>query len=176
VVDERIDYELLEKLADANPEWSIAMIGPVVKVDPASLPRRSNLHWLGRREYRELPEYAKGFDVCLMPFALNEATEYINPTKALEYMATGRPIVSSAVPDVVSNFSQAVSIAQTHDEFIHYCRRSLSEADPVPIERGLQMAQENQWETIVGRLENHIHDVLHQREARKNEGGSIRYV
>src|SRR6185295_2368594 len=104
VVDERLDYDLIAKLADANPDWNVAIIGPVVKVDPKSLPVRPNLHWLGRRNYAELPAYTKGFDVCLMPFALNEATEYINPTKALEYMATGTQIVSSAVSDVVSNF------------------------------------------------------------------------
>jgi beta-glucosidase/6-phospho-beta-glucosidase/beta-galactosidase len=103
VVDERMDYELITKLADANPDWSIVVVGPLAKVDPNALPCRVNIYWVGRREYAQLPAYTKAFNVCLMPFALNEATEYINPTKALEYMATGTPIVSTAVPDVVSN-------------------------------------------------------------------------
>ena len=91
-MDERIDYELLAKLADANPDWSVAIIGPAIKVDPAAFPQRPNLHWLGGRKYEELPACCKGFDVCLMPFAMNEHTEFINPTKSLEYMATGRTI------------------------------------------------------------------------------------
>src|SRR5690606_9810992 len=97
VVDERIDYALLAALADANADWQIVMVGPTSKVDPEALPQRKNLHWLGGKKYEELPNYLKGFAVCLMPFALNAATEYINPTKALEYLAAGRPVVSTAV-------------------------------------------------------------------------------
>src|SRR6185369_8619728 len=121
VVDERMDYELVAKLADANPNSSVVIIGPAIKVEEASLPKRPNLHWLGGRDYAQLPSYCKAFDVCLMPFALNEATEYINPTKALEYMATGRNIVSTPVADVVRNFGSVVRIAHTHDEFIRSC-------------------------------------------------------
>jgi len=111
VVDERLDYDLIASLADANPRGSVVMIGPVIKVEERSLPRRRNLHWLGGRDYSQLPAYCKGFSICLMPFALNAATEFINPTKALEYMATGKMIVSSAVPDVVRNFGEVVRIA-----------------------------------------------------------------
>lgn len=160
VIDERMDYELLAKLADANPDWSVAMIGPTIKVDPGSLPQRANLHWLGGRDYKDLPAYCKGFDVCLMPFAMNEHTEFINPTKSLEYMATGRPIVSSAVPDVISNFGGVVKVAKSHDEFIELCRRTASGPDGDAVERGLKMASENSWESIVNKLEGHIRDVL----------------
>ncbi|HVF10856.1 MAG TPA: family 1 glycosylhydrolase [Abditibacteriaceae bacterium] len=160
VVDERLDYELIAKLADANPDWSIAMVGPVTKVDPNALPRRANLYWLGGREYSQLPAYAKGFDVCLMPFALNEATEYINPTKSLEYMAAARPIVSSAIADVKSNFSSVVKIAASHEAFIELCRVAITRPDQVAIERGLHMASNNTWEAIVARLESHIEDVV----------------
>jgi glycosyltransferase involved in cell wall biosynthesis len=165
VVDERLDYELIEKLANSG-EFSIAMIGPTCKVDPNGLPKHERLHWLGRREYAQLPAYTKGFDVCLMPFALNEATEYINPTKALEYMATGRPIVSTAVPDVVSNFRDVVKIAKSQEEFIDLCRGESKKADKSAIERGLFMAEENQWETIVARLEGHIDDVFEAKQQR----------
>ena len=164
VVDERMDYELIAKLADANPQWSVVMIGPVLKVNNHSLPRRPNIHWLGSRDYADLPAYCKGFDLCLMPFALNEATEYINPTKALEYMATGRTIVSSAVPDVVSNFGAVVKIASSHEEFISLCQKAMDEPDQAAIDRGLRMAVENSWECIVERMENHIHDVLIKKE------------
>jgi glycosyltransferase involved in cell wall biosynthesis len=126
---------------------------------------------MGRREYKELPNYTKAFDVCLMPFALNEATEYINPTKALEYMAAGRPIVSSAVPDVVSNFGSVVKIASSHEEFIRLCREAVAAPDIETIERGLLMARENQWEVIVERLEQHIDEVIKRRsELRAKKG------
>lgn len=163
VVDERLDYELIRRMADEKPEWSIAMVGPVCKVDPNSLPRGRNIYWLGGRDYESLPAYAKSFDLCLMPFALNEATEYINPTKALEYMATGTPIVSTAVPDVVSNFSQVVSIARSHEKFIEACAASLEQPDQVAIERGLKMAEANTWDAIVAKLEKHISDALNRK-------------
>jgi glycosyltransferase involved in cell wall biosynthesis len=172
VVDERLDYQLIEKLADADPNWSIVMVGPTAKVDPNALPKRDNLHWLGRREYAELPNYTKAFDVCLMPFALNEATEYINPTKALEYMATGRPIVSTAVPDVVSNFSEAVNIAISQDCFVEMCIRALSNPDEEAIQRGLNMADNNQWDAIVAKLEGHIEDALKKKAATKKTGAA----
>ncbi len=149
VVDERMDYELVAKLADANPDWSVAIIGPAIKVDPSQFPQRPNLHWLGGREYKELPAYCKGFDVCLMPFAMNEHTEFINPTKSLEYMAAGRTVVSSAVPDVISNFGSIVKVAHSHDEFIELCRAEAAQPDQKAIERGLKMASENSWESIV---------------------------
>src|SRR5437762_1136941 len=88
-----------QKSPGAKPKWSVVMIGPVLKVESSALPQRKNLHWLGQQSYAELPAFCKSFDVCLMPFALNEATEFINPTKALEYMATGRMIVSTPVAD-----------------------------------------------------------------------------
>lgn len=160
VVDERMDYELVAKLADANPQWSLVIIGPVLKVSPHHLPRRPNIHWLGGRDYSQLPAYCKGFDLCLMPFALNAATEYINPTKALEYMATGRMIVSSAVPDVVNNFSSVVKVADSHDHFIELCQKAVEQPEPELIERGLVMAAGNTWDSIVEKMERHIEEAL----------------
>jgi glycosyltransferase involved in cell wall biosynthesis len=160
VVDERMDYELIAKLADANSQWCVVMIGPVLKVQEHSLPRRTNLHWLGSRDYSQLPAYCKGFDLCLMPFALNEATEYINPTKALEYMATGRTVVSSKVPDVVSNFSEVVKIASSHNEFISLCHQAIADPDHAAIERGLKMAADSTWDHIVEQMERHINEAL----------------
>jgi len=160
VIDERMDYELIARLADASPKWSVAMVGPVLKVDEKSLPQRSNLHWLGQQNYLDLPAFCKGFEVCLMPFALNESTEYINPTKALEYMATGRMIVSTAVPDVVSNFSSVVKVARSPGEFVKMCQQAVEKPEADAIERGLQMARENSWESIVGKLEGHMADAF----------------
>jgi glycosyltransferase involved in cell wall biosynthesis len=160
VIDERLDYELIDGLAKANPQFSIVMIGPSIKVDASRLPKRPNIHWLGQRAYADLPALCKGLDVCLMPFALNESTEFINPTKALEYMATGREIVSTAVPDVVSNFGSVVKIARTPAEFIELCRLAVEHPDSSAIGRGLKMARENSWESIVAHLEQHVDEAM----------------
>jgi glycosyltransferase involved in cell wall biosynthesis len=167
VVDERMDYELIAALADADPDWSVVMLGPLIKVDAGSLPQRPNLHWMGQQAYADLPALCKAFDVCLMPFALNEATEFINPTKALEYMATGRPIVSTPVADVVRNFGEVVKIGKSPKEFISLCRQALEQRDDTAIERGLQMARDNSWESIVASLEKHVEDALAQKSAGK---------
>jgi glycosyltransferase involved in cell wall biosynthesis len=163
VVDERMDYDLVAALADAHPEWSVIIIGPSTKVDPATFPQRPNLHWLGGRDYEQLPGYVKGLDVCLMPFAINAATEFINPTKALEYMASGRPIVSTQIEDVVLQFSSVVRIADSHASFISACEEALAKPDPARIQRGLELAGRNSWEAIVDRLEQHITDALQSR-------------
>jgi beta-glucosidase/6-phospho-beta-glucosidase/beta-galactosidase len=169
VVDERMDYDLIAKLADENPEWRIVMIGPVVKVDPNSLPRRPKIYWLGSRNYSQLPLYGKAFDLCLMPFAINEATEFINPTKALEYMAMGKPVISTDVGDVYRNFGDVVKVAKNHEDFIDHCRLFLSRRIEDAVPRGLQLAQNNSWESIVGNLERHLKDVLHEKKKMKTE-------
>ena len=136
------------------------MVGPVAKVDSATLPRRENLHWFGSRPYDRLPAITKGFDVCLMPFALNAATEFINPTKALEYMAAGRPVVSTALDEVRTNFSSVSRVAETYAEFIAMCEREVDSPDRLRIRRGLKMAAQNTWEVITAKMEKHIQDVL----------------
>lgn len=160
VVDERIDYTLLAALADAHSDWSIAMVGPIAKVDSNTLPQRDNLHWLGGRPYGRLPAMTKGFAVCLMPFALNAATEFINPTKALEYMAAGRPVVSTALDEVRTNFSSVSRVAGTHACFIKMCRREVDSPAGTRIRRGLELAAENTWEAITAKMEAHMEDVL----------------
>jgi glycosyltransferase involved in cell wall biosynthesis len=164
VVDERIDYELLACLADST-NGTIVMIGPWTKVEPASFPQRDNLQWLGGRDYSELPRYANGFDVCIMPFAMNEATRFINPTKALEYMATARPIVSTPIEDVVAQFSDVVIIAEDVTTFANACERAAAQPDSARIERGISLAQRNSWESIVTSLEQHIREALRSRRA-----------
>lgn len=125
VIDERLDLELVAQLADARPDWQVVMVGPVVKIDPTSLPQRANLHWLGQRAYAELPEFLGGWDVCLMPFALNESTRFISPTKTLEYLAAGRPVVSTPIRDVVGPYTGVVAIAATPAAFITACEAAL---------------------------------------------------
>jgi glycosyltransferase involved in cell wall biosynthesis len=152
VIDERIDYDLIAKLASACPDASVVMIGPVVKVDPSTLPQAANIHWLGRREYSELPSYVKGFSACLMPFALNEATEYINPTKTLEYMAARKPIVSTAIADVVRNFTPIVRVARSHEQFVAFVARAAKNPDLVLLGEGAKRADRASWETIVSQM------------------------
>ncbi|MBA4136241.1 MAG: glycosyltransferase family 1 protein [Opitutus sp.] len=164
VIDERIDYLLLAQLAAALPECSIAMVGPHAKVDPADFPRAKNLHWIGRRDYADLPAITKGWAVCLMPFALNEATEYINPTKALEYMATGRPVVSTAINEVKSNFAGVSRVASSHAEFIRQCREECRRPSRLRIRRGLALCAQNTWDAIAARMDEHLIAAVHARE------------
>ena len=152
VLDERVDYDLIRTLADSRPDASVVMVGPVVKVDSSSLPKASNIHWLGQREYSALPGYVKGFTVCLMPFALNEATEFINPTKTLEYMAAGKPIVSTAVPDVVRNFTPVVRVGRSPREFVALTAQTAMNPENALISQGLEMAGNASWESIVGKM------------------------
>lgn len=160
VIDERIDYELLARLADARRDWHVVMVGPTAKVDPADFPKRANLHFIGGRPYEQLPALTKGFNVALMPFALNAATEYINPTKALEYMAAGRPIVSTALDEVRMNFGRVAHVAKSHDEFIKLCRHEVDSPSRARIARGLKLALENTWEAIIAKMEQHVADAL----------------
>jgi glycosyltransferase involved in cell wall biosynthesis len=160
VIDERIDYDLLAALADARTDWHIVMVGPTAKVNPADFPQRKNLHWIGGRTYAQLPALTKGFSVALMPFALNAATEYINPTKALEYMAAGRPVVSTALDEVKMNFGKVARIARSHREFIEFCDAEVASPSKSRIARGIKLAAENTWESNVARMERHIADAL----------------
>src|SRR5581483_1525333 len=118
VIDERLDIGLLRALAESHPEWEIAMVGPVVKIDPSSLPQLPNIHYFGQRPYEELPKFLAGWDVCLLPFALNDATRYISPTKTLEYMAGGKAIVSTPIRDVAEPYGNIVRIAGSPEEFV----------------------------------------------------------
>lgn len=166
VVDERVDYDLLAEVAAARPDWSLVLVGPVVKVDPNTLPQAPNLHWLGGRDYNDLPSYCKAFDVCMMCFALNEATEYINPTKALEYLATGKPVVSTAVADVVRQYSDTVSIATSTKDFIEKTEEILRRRPTERIEQGIALAQECGWERTVARMQELIEAaIVSPREA-----------
>ncbi len=149
VIDERLDYDLIARLAASKKDLQVVMIGPTAKVDPAELPKAPNIHWLGGRDYDLLPAYVKRFNVCLMPFALNEATEYINPTKTLEYMAAGKPIVSTAVADVIHNFAPVVSVARNADEFVAQVARLAAKPDQARIAAGLQMARGATWDAVV---------------------------
>ena len=133
VIDERFDTALLDKVARLRPDWSFVMVGPVVKISEDELPKRPNIHYLGGKTYAQLPAYLSGWDVALMPFAMNESTMFISPTKTPEYLAGGRPVVSTPIRDVVRHYGQleGVKIASTPEEFIAACEAALELArDP----------------------------------------------
>lgn len=117
VIDERINLDLIKESALRLPEVSFVMLGPLAKIEESDLPRLSNIHYLGMKQYEELPNYLKAFDIAMMPFALNDATKYISPTKTLEYMAAGKPIISTRIKDVERDYSEAVTIVDSFDEF-----------------------------------------------------------
>ena len=128
VFDERIDLDLIAAVADARPDWQLVMVGPVVKISEDELPRRANIHWLGGRSYAELPAYLSGWDVALMPFAINAATRFISPTKTPEYLAAGVPVVSTPIRDVKRHYERVagVRIAGTTEQFIAGCEAQLA--------------------------------------------------
>jgi beta-glucosidase/6-phospho-beta-glucosidase/beta-galactosidase/glycosyltransferase involved in cell wall biosynthesis len=156
VVDERVDYAMVGEMARMKPDWSFAMVGPVVKVDPNLLPHFPNLFWLGGRDYQVLPNYCKAFDICMMCFAINAATEYINPTKALEYFATGKPVISTPVKDVVRQYSDVVDIVKTAAEFVAAAERILKNRPTERIDKGLALANASGWENTVSTMQRLI--------------------
>lgn len=168
VIDERLDLELIDQLAASRPEWSIVMVGPVCKIDPETLPQRPNILYTGQQPYEKLPTFLKGFDVCLMPFAINEATRFISPTKTLEYMAAGKPIVSTPVHDVVLSWSDVVSIAATAEEFAVAVAAALDKTPRARAARNNRAAahlHHRHWDTIALQMRGHIENALGQRHA-----------
>ncbi len=156
VIDERMDLALIQTLAAAHPEWHIVMVGPVVKVDPADLPTRANIHWLGQKPYADLPAYLANWDVCLLPFALNDATRFISPTKTLEYMAGGKIIVSTPITDVAEPYGGIVEIAADSTEFTAACEKALAMPAPEKAERIRAMEQvlaRTSWERTVSAMD-----------------------
>lgn len=126
VIDERLDLDLLAALARQRPQWQLVMVGPVCKRDESELPRAPNLHWLGQQPYERLPALVHGWDVCLLPFALNEHTRFISPTKTLEYLAAGKPVVGTPLRDVMTLYGDVVEIASSAEEFIERCEAVLA--------------------------------------------------
>ena len=152
VLDERLDLELLGGLAEALPDWTVRVVGPVAKIDPADLPQAPNLEYPGMAAYAELPAVMAGFDVALMPFARNEATRSISPTKTLEYLAAGLPVVSTRVPDVVADYSGVVHLADDAAQFAAACR-AVVEHSRDERDRKLRPIQARQeWDAIAAAM------------------------
>jgi glycosyltransferase involved in cell wall biosynthesis len=151
-VDERIDFGLIRYLCEQRPHWSVVFIGPLVRFEKCPV-ESANFHYLGKKEYGDLPRYLKAFDVCLMPFVDSELTRHISPTKTPEYLAGGKPVVSSPVPDVVEGYSDVVRIAGTHQGFVAEVEAALREKKGPSRARFEEKVVAKSWERIALEME-----------------------
>jgi UDP-galactopyranose mutase len=162
VIDERMDLPLLAGIASARPDWQIVMVGPIVKIDPASLPRAANIHYLGAKSYADLPQYISGWDVALMPFARNEATRFISPTKTPEYMAAGKPVVSTSIRDVVRPYGQQglVRIADDVSSFVQACADAMAEDATQRLIKSDAYLRQMSWDRTWTRIRTLVDEAL----------------
>jgi len=163
VIDERMDIRLLNDIALERPGWNFIFIGPIVKIDPATLPSYSNIYYLGPKSYKELPEYIAGWDVAIMPFAMNESTRYISPTKTPEYLAAGKPVVSTPIHDVVKTYAKdgLVSIAGNTNDFINALQRCIEmQHNDGWLKRVDEYLEKDSWDLTCEKMMQHINTAL----------------
>jgi UDP-galactopyranose mutase len=163
--------ELVEAVARRKPEWNFIMIGPVVKIDPNMLPRLANIHYLGMKQYNELPAYISGWDVAMMPFAHNESTRYISPTKTPEYLAAGKPVVSTPIIDVLRQYGRygLVNIAGTVEEFIRVTAIELEHQDREEwLEHVDELLSQNSWDKTWQRMVYLITRKINEKQRMNN--------
>jgi glycosyltransferase involved in cell wall biosynthesis len=165
VIDERMDIELLGKMAELRPDWQFVMIGPVVKIAEEDLPRGANIHYLGGKNYSDLPAYLAGWDVALMPFAMNESTKYISPTKTPEYLAAGLPVVSTTIRDVVRPYGELglVEIASTAEEFVAAGERALGENLSDRLQKADEFLSHNSWDKTFAAMSQLIDEAIEKK-------------
>ncbi len=169
VIDERMDLALVDGVAASRPNWQLVLIGPVVKIDEASLPRRPNIHYLDARHYSQLPHYLAGWDVALLPFARNEATRFISPTKTPEYLAAGKPVVSTSIRDVVRPYGdlRLVRIADDVAAFVAACEAAMREDAAARIARADGFLARMSWDGTWGRVRLLLDEVLSRNPTRR---------
>jgi UDP-galactopyranose mutase len=165
VIDERLDIALVDEIARLRPDVHFLLIGPVVKIDPANLPQAANLHYLGGKQYAELPGYLSHWDVALMPFAINDATKFISPTKTPEYLAAGRPVVSTPIRDVVRGYGEEglVAIAADAQSFVEAIDRALQPAPEAWREAVAQKLAISSWDQTWAAMEREILCAIQRR-------------
>ena len=154
VIDERMDLDLIRAVAEKRPDWHLVMVGPIVKIDPAALPRMRNIHYLGPKTYKELPDYLRGWDVAMLPFARNESTKFISPTKTPEYLAAGKPAVSTSITDVIRPYGDLglVEIADHPDEFVAAVERALAKDRAEWLAEVDELLTHNSWDATWERM------------------------
>jgi len=161
VIDERFDIELIDSVAKAKPDWHFVLLGPIVKIDPASLPKYDNIHYLGGKKYEELPNYIAGWDVAMVAFAMNESTRFISPTKTPEYLAAGKPVISTPIRDVVRPYgdNNLVHIVNNADEFITAAEGELNKKRKTTwLKKVDDFLLYNSWDRTWGQMVRHIED------------------
>jgi UDP-galactopyranose mutase len=175
VIDERMDIELLDAVAAARPDWHLVLVGPVVKIEESELPRRQNIHYLGGKTYDELPHYLAGGDVALLPFARNESTRFISPTKTPEYLAAGKPVVSTSIRDVVRPYGEMgmVRVADTPREFAECVEQALAEDATARMGAVDAFLSQTSWDRTWGRMSELIEDVV---VARRRPAAALSYA
>jgi glycosyltransferase involved in cell wall biosynthesis len=173
VIDERMDIELLGKMAELRADWHFVMIGPVVKIAEEDLPRRANIHYLGGKNYQDLPAYLSGWDVALMPFAMNESTKYISPTKTPEYLAAGLPVVSTPIRDVVRPYGELglVHIASTAAEFVEACEKALEENLSDRLQKADEFLSHNSWDKTFAEMSRLIDEAIAEKPKAATQAG-----
>ncbi|MBB4004646.1 glycosyltransferase family 1 protein [Aurantimonas endophytica] len=171
VIDERIDLDLLRRTAALRPDWQFVMIGPVVKIDPATLPQADNIHWIGGKNYTELPSYLAGWDAGFMPFAINEATRFISPTKTPEFLAAGLPVVSTPITDVVRPYGALglVQIAATAEEVVAGIESMLSRPRESWLSKVDETLSKTSWDVTWAAMHRELDSIA----KRKTRGLSI---
>jgi glycosyltransferase involved in cell wall biosynthesis len=174
VIDERIDLDLIAAAADLRPEWAFVLLGPVVKIDEASLPRRSNIHYLGMKDYADLPRYFAGWDLGMMPFALNESTEFISPTKTPEYLASGLPVVSTAIADVVHPYGKMgiVRIATNAEEFVNCAELGMAEDNVERLRKVDLFLADRSWDRTCNEMNTLINATANKAKPVYSEGNA----
>jgi UDP-galactopyranose mutase len=167
VLDERFDTELLGKVAEMRPDWQFVMVGPVVKISREDLPQRPNIHYLGSKKYEQLPSYLAGWDVAMLPFARNEATRFISPTKTPEYLAAGKPVVSTSIRDVVRPYGQQglVRIADEVPAFVRACMAAMAEDPSKRITQADAFLRHTSWDGTWTRIRLLLDEVLRGESA-----------
>ena len=168
VIDERFDIDLVREMADLKPDWQFIFIGPVVKIDEAALPKNTNIHYLGMKDYTELPGYISGWDLCIMPFAINASTEFISPTKTPEFLAAGKRVISTPIHDVIYPYGAdgLVGIADTAAGFIELAEHDLAKtSDPHWLGKVDQYLSTISWDKTWKNMESLIAEVLDESGA-----------
>jgi len=175
VIDERMDLDLVRGVALARPDWQLVFVGPTAKIDPATFPKLSNVHALGRKAYSELPGYVAGWDVAMLPFARNESTRFISPTKTPEYLAAGRPVVSTSVRDVVRPYGQQglARIADTVEDFVAATEAALRDDPERRLARADAFLSKISWERTWSSIRSLLTDAVETREEEVSESGAL---
>ncbi|SJZ98020.1 glycosyltransferase family 1 protein [Sediminibacterium ginsengisoli] len=177
VIDERFDCDLISKVAFARPDWHFVFLGPVVKVQECDLPQAANIHYLGIKSYDVLPQYISGWDIAIIPFALNESTQFISPTKTPEYLAAGKPVISTPIRDVVQPYGtrQLVHIAHSATEFVEAVEEEIATKDKRNWLKEVDtFLADHSWDKTCAEMAAHIRTISASNI--KNRAKEVQYV